>query len=219
MNAQAAAPPAFPAPLRFAAGLISFIFHPLFIPLYVTWYLVFIHHGYFAGFGEQARVWVLLRVALNMVFFPALTVLLLKGVGFVDSIFLRTQRDRIIPYIASGIFFFWMYLVLRNQEEMPRIMTAFIFGAFISSSLALLVNIYFKVSIHAIGCGGMLGLLLVVLKTNAGSPFTLPFIVALLVSGLVCTARLMITDHTQKDMYVGLLCGALCQFVAAAYIL
>lgn len=92
-------------PVRFFAKVFSYLFHPLFIPLYVTWYLVFINHSYFAGYGEKARTWVMLRVALNMVFFPALTVLLLKGLGFIESVFLTRQKDRIVPYMAAGIFF------------------------------------------------------------------------------------------------------------------
>jgi hypothetical protein len=116
--------------LTLLAKFFSYIFHPLFIPLYVAYYLVFLHHGYFAGYNEKAKTWVLIRIGLNMIFFPALTVFLLKKVGFIESIFLRKQRDRIIPYMASGIFFFWMYLVFKNQEEIPKILTAFVFGVF-----------------------------------------------------------------------------------------
>ncbi len=205
--------------IKFFAKFFSYIFHPLFIPLYVTWYLVFVHHSYFAGYGEKARSWVMVRVALNMVFFPAVTVFLLKGVGFIESIFLKKQKDRIIPYMAAGIFFFWMYLVFHNQTEIPTILTSFIFGVFLSSSFALLANIYFKISMHAIGCGGMLGLLMVVLNTNASSPFTLPLMIAIFITGLVCTSRFIVSDHTQKDIYVGLLCGFFCQFISAAFLL
>jgi hypothetical protein len=203
----------------FFAKVFSYIFHPLFIPLYVTGYLAFINHNFFAGYSEKARAWVMIRVALNMVFFPALTVLLLKGVGFIDSIFLKKQKDRIVPYMAAGIFFFWMYLVFRNQADIPRILTAFTFGVFLSSSLGLLANIYFKISMHAMGCGGMLGLMLVVLGTGPSSPFSVPFMVAVIITGIVCTSRMIVSDHTQRDIYMGLLCGALCQFVSAAYIL
>lgn len=203
----------------FFAKVFSYVFHPLFIPLLVTYYLVFVHHSYFAGYGEKAKTWVLIRVGLNMVFFPLLTVFLLKGVGFIESIFLRKPKDRIIPYMASGIFFFWMYLVFRNQEEIPKILTSFTFGVFMASSLALLANIFFKISMHAIGCGGMLALMLVILSTNATSPFALPFMIVILITGVVCTSRLIVSDHTQKDIYMGLLFGAMAQFIAAAYIL
>jgi hypothetical protein len=208
-----------PAFIRLFAHLFSYIFHPLFIPLYATYYLAFMHPGYFNGISENNKIWVLLRVANNMIFFPAILVLLLKGVGFIDSIFLKTQKERIIPYIASGIFFFWMYLVFRNQSEVPSILTAFIFSVFISSSVALIANIYFKISMHAIGVGGLLGLMLVILHTNTSSPVTLSLVCTLLVTGLVCTSRLMVSNHTQKDIYLGLLYGILCQAVGAWFIL
>lgn len=212
-------PAHYPVILRFFAHLFSYIFHPLFISLYATYYLAFIHPGYFNGISENGKIWVLLRVANNMVFFPAILVLLLKRVGFIDSIFLKTQKERIMPYIGSGIFFFWMYLVFRNQSEVPSILTAFIFSVFISSSVALIANIYFKISMHAIGVGGLLGLILVIFFTDTSSPVTLPLVIALLITGIVCTSRLMASNHTQKDIYLGLLYGILCQAVGAWFIL
>ena len=205
--------------VKIFAKIFSYIFHPLFIPLYVTWYIVFLQHGYFAGFNEKAKTWILLRVALNMVFFPALSVFLLKQVGFIDSIFLKKQKDRIIPYMAVGIFFFWMYLVFRNQSDIPTIITAFVFGVFLASSLALLANIYFKISMHAIGCGGMLGLLITILNANTYQAFAMPLIVAIIITGLVCTSRLIVSDHTPKDIYLGLFCGFISQIISAAFLL
>jgi len=145
--------------------------------------------------------------------------LLLKGVGFINSIFLKTQKERIIPYIISNIFFFWMYLVFRNQPEVSSLLTAFVLSVFISSSVALMANIYFKISMHAIGMGGLLGLMLIILFTNPSSPFTLPFAVSLLITGIVCTSRMIVGNHSQQDIYLGLLCGIFCQFIGARLIL
>jgi len=203
----------------FIAKVISYVFHPLFIPLYVTYYLVFVNHAYFAGFGEKAKTWVMLRVLLNMVFFPLFTVMLLKALGFIDSIFLKNQRDRIVPYMASGVFFFWMYLVFRNQPEIPKILTSFTFGVFLASSIALIANVYFKISMHAVGCGGMLGLMIVVLNHNVSAPFSVPFMIAVVITGIVCTSRLIVSDHTQRDIYMGLFFGFISQIIAAAFLL
>jgi hypothetical protein len=203
----------------FLAKLFSYFFHPLFIPLYATWYLTFIHHGFFAGFGEKEKFSIIRIVALNMVFFPALSVFLLKQVGFIESIFLKKQKDRVIPFIAVEIFYFWTFLVFRNQPEIPQILTAFTFGVFLASSVGLIANIYFKISMHAIGCGGMLGLMMVVLKINPSPPFTLPLIAVIFISGVVCTSRLIVSDHTQKEIYLGLLCGFFCQIIASALLL
>lgn len=200
--------------LQFLAHLFSYIFHPLFIPLYITFFLEFVHPTYFSGFSVAGKKKVLLLIALNAVAFPAITVLLLKGLGFIDSLFLRTQRDRIIPYIASGTFFFWTQYVLREQNQVPRILVAFMFGVFISSSAALIANIYYKISMHAIGMGGVAGLFIVIMLQNT-MLMTWPLSLAFLLAGLVCTSRMIVSDHRPKEIYSGLMVGMLCQFAGA----
>jgi hypothetical protein len=206
-----------PTVIRFFAHLFSYVFHPLFIPVYVTWFIAFIHPGYFAGFAVSQRWWIVLRIAYSMVFFPAITVFLLKGLGFIDSVFLKSQKDRIIPYIACGIFYFWAYLVFKNQPNITPVLTAFTFAVFLSSSAALLANIRMKVSMHAIGMGGLIGIFLIIMQQNT-MLMSWPLSLAFLLSGLVCTSRLVVSDHTPKEIYVGLLLGILCQVVAAIVI-
>ena len=204
--------------LRFVAHFFSYLFHPLFIPLYVTYFLAFIHPNYFAGFGAGQKIWLLVRVAYSMIFFPLITVLLLKGLGFIDSIFLKTQKDRIIPYIASGIFFFWGYQVFKNQNEIPPILTSFTFAVFLSSSAALMANIYFKISMHAIGMGGIIGLFIIIMQQNT-MLMTVPMSVALLLAGIVCSSRMIVSDHQPKEIYTGLLLGIICQLAATVVVM
>jgi 4TM region of DNA translocase FtsK/SpoIIIE len=204
--------------IKFFAHLFSYIFHPLFIPVYVTWFIAFVHPAYFSGFNPQQKTWIIIRVAYLMVFFPFITVLISKGLGFSKSIFLKTQRERIIPYILTQIFFFWAYLVFRNQPEIPKILTAFTFGVFLSSSAALLANIRMKISMHAIGMGGLLGIFLMIMFQNT-MLMTWPIALVLLVTGLVCTSRMIVSDHTSKEIYAGLFLGLACQFVASVIIL
>ena len=201
--------------IKLLANFFSYLFHPIFIPLYVTWMLAFIHPNYFVGFSTMGKYKILLLVAINAFAFPLITVLLLKGLGFINSIFLRTQKDRIIPYIASMTFFFWTQYVLREQNFVPRILVAFMFGVFISSSAALIANIYHKISMHAIGMGGMLGLFIVVMQQNT-MLMTGPLTFVLLTTGIVCTARMIVSDHQPKEIYAGLMVGLICQFIGAA---
>lgn len=204
-----------PPVVRFLAQVFSYLFHPLFIPLYVCWFIEFVHPSYFSGFSEAGKKRVLLQITINVFIFPALSVLLLKGLGFIDSLFLKSQRDRIIPYIASMTFFFWAQYALREQPEIPRIVVAFLFGVFISSAAALIANIYFKVSMHGIGMGGLVGIFYIIMQQNT-MLMTWPLSVALLIAGLVATSRFIVSDHTQKEMYSGLLIGFLCQIIGAA---
>ena len=198
------------------ANLFSYLFHPLFIPLYLTLFLLYIHPSAFAGFSAFEKKQTAFIVALNLLFFPLMSVLLLKGVGFIDSLFLKTQKDRIIPFIACGIFFFWAYTVFKEQHQYPRILVSYIFGIFLASSAALLANIYFKVSMHAIGVGGLLGSFFILFYTNS-MQMTWPLCAVLLITGLACTSRLILKAHRPFDIYGGLLIGIISQ-LAAAYI-
>lgn len=200
------------------AAFFSYIFHPVFVPVYVGLFLVYVHPSAFSGFSDAQKKQTILIILLNLVFFPLISVLLVKAVGFIDSIFLRTQKDRIIPYIVSGIFFFWAYTVFKQQAQYPLILTSFILGIFLASSAALIANIYFKISMHAIGMGGWIGIFLIIMRTNE-MLMTWPLCIVLLITGLVCSARLLISSHEPKDIYMGLLVGIITQFVAAMVLL
>jgi len=204
--------------LSIPAQIFSYVFHPLFIPVIATWYLAFIHQGYFTGITPHDRLLIVLRVAINTIIFPGVTVLLLKAVGFIKSIYLKTQRERIIPYVGANLFYFWMYLVFRSQPEVPQILTAFIFGIFLSSSVGLFANIYFKISMHALGMGTLSGLLLIMIF--AGSPYGifLHAMIVFLIAGLVCTSRMIVSDHRPLDIYSGIFFGIICQLIAALFI-
>ena len=205
-------------PGKIYASFFSYLFHPIFVPVYVVLFLLYVHPSAFAGFSDAEKKQTILIVILNLVFFPLVSVLLLKAVGFIQSIYLRTQKDRIIPYIATGIFFFWAYTVFKQQTKYPLILTSFVLGIFLASSVALIANIYFKISMHAIGMGGWLGFFLVILNSRA-MLITWPLCIVLLLTGLVCSARLLISNHKPPDIYAGLLVGIVSQIAAAIFVL
>lgn len=213
-----------PAALKFSpaikalAFVFSVIFHPVFIPVIAVAYLAFIHQGYFIGMPQKEKVMILVRVGVNTLFFPMITVLLLKGLGFIKSIMLRDKKDRIIPYASANIFYFWMFLVFVNQPEVPKITTSFILGVFIASSLALILNSFFKISMHALGMGALAGLLILIVFSGFPSGTFLPLMIVLLLSGIVCSSRLVLSDHTLFDINSGFVIGVLCQVVAGYFI-
>lgn len=204
---------------RFFAQLFSVVFHPLFIPFYVIWFLVSFHPSYFPGFSFYSKFELLRSTLVNTVLFPAFALLVMKGLGFVKSFMLHTQEDRIGPYLANMIFYFWMARVLFNfNPQVSPVLAAFMTGVFLTTAVALIANIFSKISMHAIGCGGMVGVFIIILYSNT-MLMTWPLSIALLVTGIVCTSRLIVSDHTQKEIYTGLLVGLACQFAAAMVIL
>ncbi len=208
-----------PLLLRFAAHFFSYVFHPLFIPLYIVAFLVFVHPSYCSGFSSYEKNKLILNIALNTIFFPAFALLLMKGLGFIKSVFLVTPQDRIGPYLANMIFYFnvaWTFFKMTPQLDL--IFPAFMTGVFLTTVAGLIANIYFKISMHAMGMGGVLGLFLIIMTYNT-MLMTWPLCIAFLVTGLVCTSRLIISNHSEKEIYWGLFAGILCQLAAAVFIL
>jgi hypothetical protein len=195
------------------AKVISYIFHPLFIPVYIIWFLIEKESYLFAGFSAIEKIFALLRFVIMYTFFPFITILLAKGLGFLESVYLKTQKDRIIPYIVCGIYYFWMSYVLRHQPEFASVIVQLTMAIFIVSSLGLIFNIYLKISMHAISMG-IFVVFVGVLASALPSSFTFYISGALLLTGMVCTARLIASDHTPKEIYLGLLVGAVSQLIA-----
>jgi len=198
---------------KILSGFISFLFHPVFVTLYVMAFLIYLHPSAFAGFSPEERRRVLVVVGLNAVFYPILTVLLLKALGFIGSVQLHEQKDRIIPLIASGIFYFWTFTVFREQQGYPELIRVFFLGIFLASSLALLLNIFLKVSLHAIGMGGWVGFFLLIAREGS-MLMTWPLALVLLITGLVLSVRLFVSAHRPVEILFGFLAGALTQGVA-----
>lgn len=206
----------FPVALRVAARLVSVVFHPLFIPVYLSAFLIYIN-PIFPAFEARDKILLLIRFLVMYTVFPLATLLLAKALGFVQTIFLKTQRDRIIPYVACGLYYFWMWYVLRNQPQLGKEVVLLALAIFLASSGGLLANSYLKVSMHAISMGVMatyMMLLAFLLPVAFGFYISIAFLIA----GAVCTARLINSDHNPFEVYLGLAIGVLAQFIAYFFV-
>ncbi|MBP6687962.1 MAG: hypothetical protein KA160_08900 [Lacibacter sp.] len=204
-------PEKYQAALRIPAIIFSYLFHPLFIIGWVVLYLLYRNNLVFLGIHPEDRVIVFLRVFSTSIFLPLVTVLLLKGLGFIQSVQLHTQKDRIIPYVACITFFFWTYYVSKQLGD-PVELRSFLLSAFVASSASLLINNYMKVSMHAIGVGGMITFFILLLFANRlDDVFAL--LAAVFITGITCSSRLIASDHKPFEIYTGLITGIVIQFV------
>lgn len=202
---------------KFSGNFFSWIFHPLLIGLYMALFLIYGNSDYFMGVSEAGKLQTLLIYIINSVFFPLVSVLLCKALGFVQSLYLRTQKERIVLYAITMIFFFWTFYVFKNKTGVPPVMAQMSLGIFFASIAAFIANIYIKISMHALGVGGMVGFFTVLLYTTEGA-VSLPLAASVLIAGITCTSRLMVSDHTVKDISWGVALGFICQLLAAWFI-
>jgi len=213
MQQQESTLPTQPFYLRIIAKIVSYLFHPLFIPTYIFLWLTLRFPFEFAGITSQGLLLRKVSVFWMTAFFPAFSVFLLWRLKFINSIFLKTQKERIIPYIITMIFYWWMWYLSRNFTDQPGVLIFFFMGIFFATIPGMMLNNFFKISMHAIGVGNALVFILLTCffyQTYLGVDIA----IVTMLAGIVCTARFIVSDHTNLDVYTGLIVGALCQLIA-----
>lgn len=198
--------------LVFVAKIISYIFHPLFIPTYIFWFLIKVFPYEFPGIEVYQLKLRLISVFWMTAFFPAFAVFLLWKLKFIHTIFLRTQKERIIPFFITMFFYWWMFYLSKNFKDQPKVLQFFFFGICAATSIGVIVNNYIKISLHGMAMGGALTtIILFSLYYQQG--FGLAIAIVTILTGLVATSRFIAGSHTNTEMYSGILLGAFCQLL------
>jgi hypothetical protein len=202
----------YPWAVRMMATLLGYLLHPVLIVAWVSLYLLFVNTDIFLGLDKAAKFIVFLRIFSTSVFLPLVTVLLLKALGFVSSIRLETQKERIIPLVACITFFFWSFYVSRQLND-PAPLRTFLLALFLSSSAALMLNVYQKISLHMISAGVAASFFaLLLFNQQINEPVSIS--VAFLMAGLSGSSRLITMSHKNHEIWFGFLTGIIIQLIA-----
>ena len=198
--------------LKIIAKIVSYALHPLFIPTYIFLWLTLRFSVNFDDITAAGLTFKTISVFLNASFFPAFAVFLLWRLKFIESIFLRTQKDRIIPYIITMIFYWWLWYLSRSFTDQPDALKYFYFGIFLNTVFGLLINNFIKISMHAMGAGTSVAFVILSClhyQTFLGADIT----VAIILAGIICTARMLLDQHSSTEIYTGLLIGVIGQLL------
>ena len=198
--------------LKAIAKIVSYILHPLFIPTYIFLWLTWRFSINFDDISAVGFTFKTISVFLNATFFPAFAVFLLWRLKFIESIFLRTQKDRIIPYIITMIFYWWLWYLSRNFTDQPDALKFFYFGIFLNTVFGLIINNFIKISMHAMGAGALVTFVILTClhyQTFLGADI----IIAMVLAGLICSSRMLLNHHSSGEIYVGLFIGIICQLL------
>jgi hypothetical protein len=181
----------------------SYLFHPLFIPLYVM--ICFVVMG--GSYLFPAEIFLIaIQIFIVMVLIPIAFYFLLRTLGKADSVMLADVRQRRLPLFLQCILILLLLWQTVSADRIPELYYFFV-GALITSAVALcfaLVRI--KVSLHLAGMGAMVFYVvaLSVFKEYNAIPL-LAFL--LLVTGLVASSRLEMDAHSHRELILGFFCG------------
>ncbi len=175
----------------------------------------------------------ILQTFIFTFFIPAFAVFMMKALDLIDSLEMKTRQERIGPYIGTGIFYMWLFANIQYNSDVPVPFKVFVLGATIGLFLAFFFNLFTKVSMHALGMGGMLGMVIITSLLFSYDSFSFNLgifgsvemtmnallMLTILFCGVVGTSRLILKAHTLQDLYSGFIIGLATQFIALRFLL
>lgn len=197
------------------AKTISYLLHPLLMPTY-AFILLFNIKAYFSLIIPiESKLRILLLIFIVTFIFPVMVILFFKSRNLIKSLSQLSRQERKFPYITTIVFYLIAYYLLKNVQISP-IFHFFTFGATVMSMAAFLINFFWKISIHMIAIGGVIGMLLGLSFTGIiGTP--LMIVITILVAGIIGFARLQLKAHTQLQVYAGFFLGVFGMMYLALY--
>lgn len=201
---------------KIPANIIAVLLHPVFMPLISCLFLYYFMPQSFEGIKPKVLNGWLGMIVINTIFFPVVLMLLLKGLGFIKSIYLRDVKERVIPLIGTMVFYFWPYLVAKNVAA-PEAARILMLGNFWGIVMVFVITIFFKISMHSSGAGSLLGFVLV-MSLLVQKLLLIPLAAALMICLLVFWARYYKKAHSAKELWLGIAVGILAQMAAFLYL-
>lgn len=197
------------------ARIISFVLHPVFIPLVGT-YIVFNTGTMFSFIPGGIRNFVYLVVLMTTIVLPLSLMPFLRYKNLITSYTLDDRRERIIPMSLSIFSFFIGFFMFRNIMMTSFFETMFLAIMVIVGGVSL-ISMKWKISMHMTTIGAFTALLGVLTFKYAADIFYLDMLVVFL-SGLLGFARLYRGGHNPSQIYTGYLWGFTSAFTILWYL-
>lgn len=147
---------------------------------------------------------------------PALFISIYKKLSGRASQESSERKQRFVPYLLT-IMSYATCLLTMQRMHFPHYLSAIIAASLMCTVLCCLINIKWKVSTHAAGCGILTGGLLSYSFLFYFNPvgWLCGFI---LLSGAVGSARIIVRQHTLSEVIAGFVTGMFCGITGILFI-
>jgi hypothetical protein len=163
------------------------------------------------GVPAKLRLYYMSYVFITTSIVPMVVVFSLRITGKIKSLSIEDKEERRLPYLITFLMYVFNYYNLTNYTVPPLLLSYLFSGAVIMLAI-LVINYFYKISIHAATLGSGAAILLSSAYHNS-SDTRIYLAGFLIISGLVCSARLFMKSHDEAQIYLGYLLGTIFMFV------
>lgn len=194
------------------ARIISYVFHPLLMGTYLLALFVFLLPAALYPINSGSQILFLGVFFIITFVLPVIMMSFLKVFGSIQSFTLENRQERIFPFSAILVLYVLFTYLLSNKIGYDDNLFRFILIIDVLVLAGLLFTLFYKVSIHAIGIMGFVGILIPLNKESDNLLLLWVTLGAVVLAGIVMSARLQLNAHTPRQVLVGALSGFLIGF-------
>jgi hypothetical protein len=184
--------------------LISILLHPMFMPI-LALHLTLLVLPSLAFTLSQNLLLIYGILVFSTMVLPLISIFWLMQKGKVSSLEMRNHKERSLPLFKTIIWMSFGYYLLQNLLFYTPILKAELLGAILIILLAAIISKFWKISLHLLGIGGVVGVF-IALQIMHGD-FLYLLILFILLSGLLGVARIKQKAHNYAQVYAGFLVG------------
>jgi len=190
--------------MKIFSKVISILFHPMLMPT-LGLFLIFQSGVDVSFLPFEAKRIVYIIVLLTTCILPLSILPVMLQFGVINSFQMNTGRERVIPVLFTGLFYYMGYVLL-NRIGLSGIIGGFMLASLVALLLAVVVSFFWKISLHSIGIGGVVGAVMGI-AFRYDIDLSVILLGALLASGLTASARLYLGAHRPAQVYAGFIWG------------
>ncbi|EGV43779.1 hypothetical protein BZARG_1170 [Bizionia argentinensis JUB59] len=199
--------------MNFILKSISFIFHPIMMPLIGVIFYFSKSPRFLPMDIIQAK---LVSLFILTILLPILLYFLLKSIGSTSSIYLKSTKERIFPLILNAIIVLLIIIRVLPINEIIELYFFFL-GILISTlSCFLLAVLKFKVSIHMMAVSGVF-MFFLALSIHFSININGSLAIMAVLMGAIATSRLHLKAHTYPELIIGFFIGLMPQLILVNY--
>jgi hypothetical protein len=184
--------------------LISILLHPMFMPI-LALHLTLLTLPSLAFTLSQNLLLVYGILIFSTMVLPLISIFWLMQKGKVSSLEMSNHKERSLPLFKTAIWMSFGYYLLQNLLFYTPILKAELLGAILIILLAAIISKFWKISLHLLGIGGVVGVF-IALQIIHGD-FLYLLLLFILLSGLLGVARIKQKAHNYAQVYAGFLVG------------
>jgi len=194
--------------LIYTAKLLSMLFAPFYFPILAI--IILFMFSYMKLMPLNYKLMILIFVYFFTIALPLIGIWIFRRLNGIHRHQLTRREMRTVPYFIF-IFSCGFCIFLMMKLHIPHFMISVIFGALIVQQVCAFINNWIRISTHSAAAGAVSGALLAFAFIFHFNP-TLWFCLSLLLGGMVGTSRLVLRQHSLKEVNLGLLIVLLCGF-------